>query len=67
MKLQFLHTLFVPDRGRGLRPSHSTIVRALPYVFAASNDVRFQRRRLNCCWQRNPETGRLEARWTTSD
>lgn len=67
MKLQFLYALIVPDRGRDLRPSHSAILRALPYAFAACNDARFQRRHLTCRWRRNPETGRLEARWTTSD
>jgi len=67
MKLQFLHALFVPDRGRDLRASHSAIVRALPYAFAACNDAHFRRNRLACRWQRNPETGRLEARWTKTD
>lgn len=69
MKLQFFHTLLVPDRCRDLRASHSAVLRALPYAAAAAsaNDARFRRPRLICRWLRNQTTGRLEASWSTHD
>jgi len=67
MKLQFLQALLVPDRGRDLRATHSAAVRVLPYAAAAGNDALFRRRHPNCRWQRNPQTGRCEMRWSTQD
>ncbi len=63
MKLQFLHALLVP--GSDLRRTHSVLVRALPFAAVASNDSLFERPRLRCRWLHNPESGRLEMRWST--
>jgi len=66
MKLQFLYSLLVAGRGRYLRASRSATVGASPYAFPACDDAPFTRTRVTCRWQRNAETGRLEAHWATS-
>ena len=42
-----------------------TRVRPSASIFVANRSARSERAVLRCRWQRNPESGRLEARWLT--